>query len=386
MTASENPGVLRLDAQGVQIWRAGQKPVSIDEVAEGLRANCIFAVPADRARLTQIEVRSDEHRHLKKSLPFMLEDEVIDPVESMHFSYAPIDDSHYLVALASHAEMTSWLEQLGDQFEGPFFHEALLLPWQPGEVCAVVEAHSVLLRWGEHQGARVEYDLLAPLMDALPAPPKAVIVYGGDQERDLALLPNLLQERAQWRQGDFGTALMLVDSAQGFIDMRQGVFAPSLPLRRWWQKWKPLTIALLVAVVLQVASDMAQYWRLKESNIALRTAIEASYRKANPQGALVDAEKQLDRQIAEYAVGAKGLMFTRVLDRIGRAISVGGELTLSNINYSDNTGEVRLDLLAPTYDEIEALRERFAAGGMEAILETSSQRGVQVRARLRVTL
>ena len=386
MTASENPGVLRLDAQGVQIWRAGQKPVSIDEVAEGLRANCIFAVPADRARLTQIEVRSDEHRHLKKSLPFMLEDEVIDPVESMHFSYAPIDDSHYLVALASRAEMTSWLEQLGDRFEGPFFHEALLLPWQPGEVCAVVEAHSVLLRWGEHQGARVEYDLLAPLMDALPAPPKAVIVYGGDQERDLALLPNLLQERAQWRQGDFGTALMLVDSAQGFIDMRQGVFAPSLPLRRWWQKWKPLTIALLVAVVLQVASDMAQYWRLKESNIALRTAIEASYRKANPQGALVDAEKQLDRQIAEYAVGAKGLMFTRVLDRIGRAISVGGELTLSNINYSDNTGEVRLDLLAPTYDEIEALRERFAAGGMEAILETSSQRGVQVRARLRVTL
>ncbi|WP_435217323.1 type II secretion system protein GspL [Luminiphilus sp. nBUS_07] len=386
MTASENPGVLRLDAQGVQIWRAGQKPVSIDEVAEGLRANCIFAVPADRARLTQIEVRSDEHRHLKKSLPFMLEDEVIDPVESMHFSYAPIDDSHYLVALASHAEMTFWLEQLGDQFEGPFFHEALLLPWQPGEVCAVVEAHSVLLRWGEHQGARVESDLLAPLMDALPAPPEAVIVYGGDQERDLALLPNLLQERAQWRQGDFGTALMLVDSAQGFIDMRQGVFAPSLPLRRWWQKWKPLTIALLVAVVLQVASDMAQYWRLKESNIALRTAIEASYRKANPQGALVDAEKQLDRQIAEYAVGAKGLMFTRVLDRIGRAISVGGELTLSNINYSDNTGEVRLDLLAPTYDEIEALRERFAAGGMEAILETSSQRGVQVRARLRVTL
>ncbi len=386
MTASENPGVLRLDAQGVQIWRAGQKPVSIDEVAEGLRANCIFAVPADRARLTQIEVRSDEHRHLKKSLPFMLEDEVIDPVESMHFSYAPIDDSHYLVALASHAEMTSWLEQLGDQFEGPFFHEALLLPWQPGEVCAIVEAHSVLLRWGEHQGARVEYDLLAPLMDALPAPPEAVIVYGGDQERDLALLPNLLQERAQWRQGDFGTAFMLVDSAHGFIGMRLGVFAPSLPLRRWWQKWKPLTIALLVAVVLQVASDMAQYWRLKESNIALRTAIEASYRKANPQGALVDAEKQLDRQIAEYAVGAKGLMFTRVLDRIGRAISVGGELTLSNINYSDNTGEVRLDLLAPTYDEIEALRERFAAGGMEAILETSSQRGVQVRARLRVTL
>ncbi|MDG1065228.1 MAG: type II secretion system protein GspL [Luminiphilus sp.] len=386
MTASENPGVLRLDEQGVRLWRAGQEAVSLDDCADDIGKNCAFAVPADRARLTQISVRSDEHRHLKQSLPFMLEDEVIDPIESMHFAFTPIDGDRYLVALASLADMSSWLKSLGDGFEGQFLPEALLLPWQPGEVCLVVEARSVLLRWDQHQGARVEHDLLAPLLNTLSTPPDTLIVYGREQTGDLTLLPEDLRSRAQWRQGHFGTALMLVDRTQNFIDMRQGAFAASLPLGRWWQSWKPLAIALLIGVVLQVASDLAQYWRLKEGNIALRAGIEESYRQANPKGSLVDAEKQLDRQIAEYAVGARGLMFTQILDRVGRAIAVSSELTLSSINYSDRAGEVRLDLLAPSYDEIEALRERFNTAGLDATLETSSQRDTQVRARLRVTL
>ena len=125
MTASENLGVLRLDAQGLRLWRAGQEAVSLDTSAENIAADCAFAVPADRARLTEISVRSDEHRHLKQALPFILEDEVIDPIELMHFAFTPIDGDRYLVALASQADMGSWLESLGDDFEGAFVHEAL---------------------------------------------------------------------------------------------------------------------------------------------------------------------------------------------------------------------------------------------------------------------
>ena len=386
MTPSENPGILRLETQGLRLWRAGQEAVSLDDATGDLGKNCAFAVPADRARLTHITVRSDEHRHLKQSLPFMLEDAVIDPVESMHFVCTPIDGEHYLVALASQADMSDWLKQLGDGFEGPFFHEALLLPLQPGEVCLLVEHESVLIRWDQHQGARVEHGLLAPLLGTLSLLPDTVVVYGRDQVSDCALLPDAWRDRVQWRQGDFGTALMLTQGAGDSIDMRQGEFAPSLPFGRWWQRWKLLAVALLIAVSLQVVSDWVQYWRLKESNVALRGAIEESYRQANPKGALVDAEKQLDRQIAEYAVGARGLMFTHVLDRVSRIIAADNQLTLSSINYSDSAGELRLDLLAPSYDDIEALRERFSRAGLEATLETSSQRNAQVRARLRVAL
>ena len=116
MTASENLGVLRLGANGVQLWRAGQQAISLTDLPVEQSSHYAFAVPADRARLTQITVRSDEHRHLKQSLPFMLEDAVIDPVEAMHFACKPIDGVCYLVALASHVDMRSWLTLLGDAF------------------------------------------------------------------------------------------------------------------------------------------------------------------------------------------------------------------------------------------------------------------------------
>ena len=185
MTPSENPGILRLETQGLRLWRAGQEAVSLDDATGDLGKNCAFAVPADRARLTHITVRSDEHRHLKQSLPFMLEDAVIDPVESMHFVCTPIDGERYLVALASQADMSDWLQQLGDGFEGPFFHEALLLPLQPGEVCLLVEHASVLIRWDQHQGARVEHGLLASLLGTLSLLPDTVVVYGRDQVKRL---------------------------------------------------------------------------------------------------------------------------------------------------------------------------------------------------------
>ena len=386
MTASENLGVLRIGVNGVQLWRAGQEAISLTDLPVEQSSHYAFAVPADRARLTQITVRSDEHRHLKQSLPFMLEDAVIDPVEAMHFACKPIDGDCYLVALASHVDMRSWLTLLGDAFEGPFFHEALLLPWQPGEVCLVVEHDSVLVRWSQHEGTRIEHTLLAPIVESMSELPDTVVMYGRDQTSDLGILPEAWRGKTQWRQGDFGAALMLADRTQDSIDLRQGEFAPSLPLRRWWQSWKPLAIALLIAVFLQVSSDLVQYSQLKENNIALRNAIEDSYRQANPKGSLVDAEKQLDRQIAEYTVGSRGLMFTGVLDNVSRAISADSKLTLSSINYSGSAGEIRLDLLAPSYDDIEALRGRFNTMGLDATLETSSQRDAQVRARLRLAL
>ena len=100
MTPSENPGILRLETQGLRLWRAGQEAVSLDDATGDLGKNCAFAVPADRARLTHITGRSDEHRHLKQSLPFMLEDAVIDRWRAL-FSGAGITGRHERLVAAA---------------------------------------------------------------------------------------------------------------------------------------------------------------------------------------------------------------------------------------------------------------------------------------------
>jgi len=177
--------------------------------------------------------------------------------------------------------------------------------------------------------------------------------------------------------------LLLAQDGPAF-DLRQGRFAPQLPLGRWWRLWQRVAVAAGVALVLQLGADVAQYQRLKADNTRIRQAIQDSYRQANPRGAVVDVEKQLDRQIAEFNPSSNGLAFTPLLAAITASLAEQGSISLSTLNFSASSGEVRLDLMADDFAAVEALRQLLGRRGLDATLETSSSRDEQVRARLRV--
>jgi len=209
-------------------------------------------------------------------------------------------------------------------------------------------------------------------------------MYGRDQAADKAWVPDALQDRVQWRHGGFGQALLLVDGQQSPLDLRQGDYAPRLPFARWWSLWRTVAVVAGVALLLQLGNDMVNYQRLSNENIALRAAIQERYRQANPQGAVVDVEKQLDRQLGEYNPAAAGVAFTPLLASISQALAGEGAISVSTLNFDASNGDVRLDLLADNYASIESLRQRLTSTGMTATLETSSSRNDRVRARLRI--
>ena len=161
----------------------------------------------------------------------------------------------------------------------------------------------------------------------------------------------------------------------------------TLPGCRWPDgggQWRSVAVAAGIAVTLYVGANIAEYQRLKSQNVALRSAIQASYRQANPQGVMVDVEKQLDRQLAEFNPASIGVAFTPMLAVITGAVSEDDELNISTLNFSARAKEVRLDLVAGDYAAVEALQQRLDKAGFKAVLETSSSRNEQVRARLRV--
>jgi general secretion pathway protein L len=89
----------------------------------------------------------------------------------------------------------------------------------------------------------------------------------------------------------------------------------------------------------------------------------------------------LDRQIGEFT-GEEGLSaFTpRLVDVVTATISNSGRVT--SINYS--AGQLRLNLTAENFSAVEEIRKALEGKGLKATLETSSARGDDVRARLRV--
>ena len=171
----QNRAVIRL-LEGSLVWYppgASEEPEWLDDelAAERLRAvlsrrsaGVCFAVPGEDVRTLCLPVTADEKKHIGRSLPFMLEEQVAEDIEDLHFAATPLDSETFAVAIASRDKMAAWGEVISS-FPGvsQWVPEPLVLPWQPGEWCLVMVAGQALVRTGDCEGFSAELTLL-PIM------------------------------------------------------------------------------------------------------------------------------------------------------------------------------------------------------------------------------
>lgn len=366
-----------------------------DDAREHLRATLsqrrikvCFAVPGEDVLLLTLSVTREEKKHISKSLPFMLEDQAAADVDTLHFAYSPLQDDDFGVAVTAREKMEQWrllLESLPDIAQ--WLPEPLLLPWQPDEWCLLVEGERVIFRVDQCKGFAAEKELVGPLVQAMLSdaePPAAVIVYGLDQEADTNMLPSELRELVQWRRGDLNAAIMLSETEEINLNLLSGEFAPRLPLGLWWRQWRAVAAVLVAAFALQLGTAYAEYRSLSAQNVALRSAVQETYRSVFPTGVVVDAEKQLRRQLDALGGTGEGPGFVTLMERVGATIAEMPGTTIASINYNDKGGEMRLNIVAADFEGVEKLRSRMNEEGLEAITESSNTKGNRVSARLRV--
>lgn len=394
---SENPSVLRLQEGELQ-WLcagdAGARPLADPAVAAQLRERLagrrhpvLFAAPGADLRLQELPVTRAERRHLAAALPYTLEDSLGEDIDALHFARCDLAADRVGVAVVRRSCMDAWREQLADwPALRSWVPEALLLPWQPGQWTLVFAGEEVLLRHGRCWGATLERALLPALLEALAAEqaPQSLVLYGSDEAAERALLPAALRDGAQWRRGGLAAALLLSDPAEPRPQLLQGDYAPRLPYERWWRQWRRVAALLLAALCLQLLSGWLDLRRLQRENIALRSEIQAIYRSVNPRGAVVDAEKQLRRQLQDSGGGDSGAAFSALLAPLGELVAGQEGATLASLNFNRRSGQLRVNLLAANFGAVERIRAGLSAAGLAATLENSSRAGDQVRARLRI--
>lgn len=370
-------------------------PHSLDEEAEreklaaivaARRAPVLFAVPGGDVTLREVSLTPAEKRHIARSLPYMLEEEFAGDIDQMHFASRPLGKLELGVAACTHGVMKRWEERLAElPTTVQWIPEPLLLPWQPGELCIVIEPAQLIVRGGRNEGFTAERELAAAMLAALPEGcAGTVVVYGDDQAEDTALLPPWMQDAMQWRRGNFAASLMLAEEERHPLNLRQGEYGANLPVDLWWQQWRLVAGLFGAAFLLQVGATYASYASLEKENFQLRQQIETTYRQVVPSGAVVDAEKQLEQQLSQLRGGGESVSFVGMMDRIGRVVAAQDGAQVASINFNDKLGDVRLNLVVADFRSVEAIRSGLVAAGLDAVTENSNAQGDRVRARLKV--
>lgn len=359
----------------------------LQAIASARRAPLVFAVPGADVSLRCVEFRAAERRHIARSLPYLLEDDFAGDIEALHFASRSLGRLQLGVAACAKDRMEYWREQLADlPLINQWVPEPLLLPWQPDELCVLVEADLVLVRYGVNDGFTVERELAGEMLAALAATESfaVVVVYGTDQQVDMGLLPESLRENLQWRTGDFSAAFMLAVQEKQVLNLCQGDYGANVPVERWWRQWRVAAALFVAAFGLQVVATYADYRNLASENLQMRQQIEATYREVNPKGKARDHVKALQQQLNNLQGGSQGGGFVSLLERIGRVVQAEQGAQLASINFTDKLGDLRLNLVVPDFRTVESIRTRLDAVGLEAQMENSNAQGDVVRARLKV--
>ncbi|MEE8059258.1 MAG: type II secretion system protein GspL [Pseudomonadales bacterium] len=361
----------------------------------------VYIAPAEAITLRTVHFDNHEKKILQKTLPYSLEEDLVDDVEDLHFALGAIANNTVLLTIVNRQLLSQWLEDLEQQGVEiqQLVSELQLLPVANNSWSLLVENDRWLLRSAGSEGFAMEADsaslALQLLLDQADPLPEQLRVYCQQDQQPsiLSRLSEMLRGMVEWSDDDYWQVVadgylqngQNKQNGQQFIpiNLLQGDYALSLPWRKWWKRWQIAAMLLLSATVLQLGVTFGEMEVLESDNLELRVAIERSYRSVVPKGAVMDPERQLRRKVNALK-GSSGEGFVTLFDRIGKVLAKTEGLSLQSLNYTEKQAEIRLTVLANDFDSVETVRANLEELGLIAELTGSSIEGSKTRARLRI--
>lgn len=382
---------LQLDDSGHEVFVGDAERLA--EKAED--AALVYIAPAEAITLRHASFDKHERKILTKTLPYSLEDDLVGDVEDLHFAFGHIADTSVPLAIVKRQCLQQWLDDLteqGIQIQ-QLVPELQLLPLVENGWCLLVDEDRWLLRFSANEGFALEGDTanlaLQLLLDQADELPQQLVVYCPPEQQQAMTnrLPEMLRSLVVWREEDYwqlvteGYQQQTPQSAP--INLLQGDYALSLPWRKWWKSWQLAALLLLAATVLQLGVTYGKVSVLESKSLQLRVDVESAYRSVVPRGAVMEPERQLQRKVNALK-GRSGDGFVSLFDKVGKVLAKNQGLALQSLNYSEKQAEIRLTVLANSFDDVETVRMNLEKLGLSAELTGSSAEGIKTRARLRI--
>jgi type II secretion system protein L len=368
---------------------------SLDQLQQELEADqeaslCLVP-PIESVTIRELELGEGERKYASNTVPFLVEDQLADEIETLHFA---LDKSADHVAIMDKALLSDCLAPFQDfDFNiDSCIPAQMLLPYQENCWLLHYDGTYCIIRTGKTSGFIIHKELLPTFLTSLVEkhgmPTAGIKAFVDEQHQDselIALFPEALAEKLSVENKPLLTVAAANSDITEEINLLQGEFITSTQWVKVWNRWRLAAYALLALVVLQTGASYFEYNSLAKDNLAMRQNMEKLYRELFPRGVVVNPEHQMRTQLNELRKNSGGNNFVSQYATIGKVLNQFQGALLSSMNYDGNRGEFRLNLTLADYQAVDKLRSRLAAAGLVADLLSSNADNDRVQARLRIT-
>jgi len=371
--------------------------VSFEELAQlAKRQDLVVVMPGENVLLREAMLPQGRSVNANHVVPWILEDELVEDIERLHFVATKTENNTAVVAIANAETIRQQLKPLiaHKLFARFVMPEPLLLPLNNGGWSVMEQDGQVIFRNGEYEGGKVRIDLFE------------IVAAGLLDETDHDHLKSIRVWEAQGtdRISRFfklrGYQVNRQDlPVNGLLDTAElGNAAYKLNLLNRLEvegqsagnskKYLVAAIVILGLAFMVWLGDMAiQYQKLKHKQSQIAEASETAFRKAFPQvkrvvDPVVQAKQQLEKRQGLSDSDNKG--FLSLMYFFGEELKNNRKLKLSSVQYRKEQLNIRL--VADSIATVETLKNNLENKNLlqvEILSTTTQDKAIDTRLRIR---
>lgn len=360
----------------------------------GTGRRLVVLVPGADVRLSSAKVPAKQPAKILQALPYVLEDQVADDVEALHFAIGPRqDDGSHPVVIVARARMDAWLAPFRAQALRPelLVPDTLALSSTAGEThwSALAETDpsgsaQVLVRNGPWSAfSCAAEDLIPYLTIADPEKAGTLRLFVTDGNRtDWSLFEWPVVLMPGHRTGLSALAAHL--KPEQSINLLQGNYAQSRDLDRLWKPWRMAAVLAIIWIAVAVTRFSIDTGRLSRELDRQDAANVARFQQLFPdQTRVVDLSTQLDQQLRAVASGGGAGGPLALLEVLTQSLQASPGLKITGMQFRE--GALFLSMTASDLQMLEKLQNWYAGqSGTKFDVQSANAEaeGVQIRARL----
>lgn len=361
---------------------------------------------------TQINIPSKQSKHIAQALPYMLEDQLAEDVETFQFVSGPRNKEGNVSVLAfNKAHITLIAEAFRQQNVAldAIVPDMLCVPLNDQQWTFLCDAKTLSVRTGPLMGLTIE-------MDALPIVAKALLNDGSQPPQQIHVIfahRHLSDNIQAWLRTQFtamvaGTEVQIdfsnveddrfpvladfVSTANQYpVNLLQGDLKPIPKRRASTFNWKPTAVLAGVLALMQTTYLYAQTWQFRSQIGTVNEEAIATYRRYFPQDRNIkDVKRQMEAHLKQAEKLSSGASFMALLAQTGQKINDAnrGKATPAvsplRLSYDEAQGDLKVDLIAENYGALDAFKNQIQSVPLSVEVASASQEGEKVKARVRV--
>jgi len=314
--------------------------------------------------LSECEIPAGASRQLDSMIPYLLEEEIAQDVEELHYTILNRGAGRASVAAVDEKYLAGWLKRFRDAGIElkRVLPDVLAMPLIEQQISALQIGKSWLFRKGLYQGMAADTQWLNTLFESdwCKQEESKLPITGYTPAPDYPF-----DSEQQWNaaEPELVMALLTKGAIASPVNLLTGEFKPQSSMLKHIRIWRKVAIAACLFVAVLSVQQLLKVNQLEAEAKAYRAESERIFRSVFPDKRKIPTVSYLKRQMNDEASRLSGNSGGEtVLDWLAdlpQVLANQPAVEIQTIRFDANRGEVRIEMLMADFQTFEVIRSRL---------------------------